>query len=463
MNVSVIREGVNMVKSFLRLPALLLLYIIGIDVVINASSDLTHDSSEITSVSLEATGGSSESYEFSAESGDLIAPIALPVLSARRTRSKSGKLSQPLIFGEVYEVISPLFDKTFKKIFGTTKALTKDFLNASLELEGDDRIATIKSFLPASQYLPIEYGKCYFFFDILCIDKKGRKYVIEIQRETQACFANRIIYYGAVQLVLQAKRLEELDRARQTPGDQASSGADDGPSSASLKAQGLQLIEQYPPIERGSSKEKRSLILYKGLLQVKLLIITNFKMLKGRGNCIEDINLCFMKEPKEVFSKLLSWRIIDLTKFRLKASQLQTNLDCWLYFLSRGRHLKLTETTRLKLSKEMLRKNPMITEAYRRAIYLTPAERRELAGEVKNYHDTLSVIVAAEDKGIAKGKAAGIVEGMEKGRAAGMARGRAEGERAKQLEIARNLKAANVDMKIIMQATKLTEGEISDL
>ena len=81
----------------------------------------------------------------------------------------------------------------------------------------------------------------------------------------------------------------------------------------------------------------------------------------------------------------------------------------------------------------------------------SPAELRHYEDSLKAFRDVKNCIDSAEEKGRA--------EGREEGRA----EGRAEGERAKAIEIAKQLLAMHLPIDSIMKATGLSEEELATL
>ncbi len=73
----------------------------------------------------------------------------------------------------------------------------------------------------------------------------------------------------------------------------------------------------------------------------------------------------------------------------------------------------------------------------------------------EKFWDIISVEKTLISSAERKGKAEGIAEGLEKGKA--------EGEKQKSLEIARNMKSANLPIESIMQFTSLSKEEIEKL
>ena len=77
----------------------------------------------------------------------------------------------------------------------------------------------------------------------------------------------------------------------------------------------------------------------------------------------------------------------------------------------------------------------------------SPAELRHYEDSLKAFRDVKNCIDSAE----------------EKGRAEGREEGRAEGERAKAIEIAKQLLAMHLPMESITKATGLSEEELATL
>jgi len=73
--------------------------------------------------------------------------------------------------------------------------------------------------------------------------------------------------------------------------------------------------------------------------------------------------------------------------------------------------------------------------------------------------DMTSNLLTAEARGEAIGERRGRIEGERRGRIEGERRGRIEGK----LEIARNMKAKNIDVSYIIEITGLTPDEIQRL
>ena len=97
---------------------------------------------------------------------------------------------------------------------------------------------------------------------------------------------------------------------------------------------------------------------------------------------------------------------------------------------------------------------------------LTPEERELYDEDIKVMRDLYATQKWEEEqkrmeieKGRAEGREQGRAEGREQGRAEGREQGRAEGK----LEIAKNLLAMGIPMDKVVQASGLTEEQISAL
>lgn len=93
--------------------------------------------------------------------------------------------------------LNPKTDITFKRIFGLQRNadITIGFLNAILELGGDDVITEVIIQDPTNH--PELEGKRRSIVDIRCTDKKNNQYIIEMQVVDQKNFAQRSQYYVA--------------------------------------------------------------------------------------------------------------------------------------------------------------------------------------------------------------------------------------------------------------------------
>ena len=101
----------------------------------------------------------------------------------------------------------PRADILFKKIFGRNEDLTISFLNAMLPLE--DEVKTIKYLQP--EELPVIPDLKDSIVDVLCVDIKGRTFVVEMQMYWTSYFKQRILFNAAKMYVTQIEKGENYD------------------------------------------------------------------------------------------------------------------------------------------------------------------------------------------------------------------------------------------------------------
>lgn len=145
---------------------------------------------------------------------------------------------------------------------------------------------------------------------------------------------------------------------------------------------------------------------------------------------------------------------VELPKFTPHTYSEKKMEILWLRYLTEINE-KTTEVPEELLDNPEIRKAVTVLEESA----FTP---EQLLGYEK-FWDIISVektlINSAERKGIEKGKAEGRAEGI----AEGIEKGKAEGERQRSLEIARNMKSANIPVESIMQFTGLSGEDIEKL
>jgi len=95
-------------------------------------------------------------------------------------------------------------DFGFKKLFGEeqSKEVLKGFLFHILSLESE--IVNI-SLLPKEQ-LPSAEDERLGIYDLYCVDEKGDRFIVEMQRASQMYFKDRSIYYSTFPIAPQAQR-----------------------------------------------------------------------------------------------------------------------------------------------------------------------------------------------------------------------------------------------------------------
>ncbi|MCQ2109180.1 MAG: Rpn family recombination-promoting nuclease/putative transposase [Fibrobacter sp.] len=127
--------------------------------------------------------------------------------SENKAKSKARQI--PVEFqGQVY--LDPKYDPAFKELFDSEDAL-KDFLDAVLKLEGDDKIKTISfSFDKTISFRTPQRKKV--ILDIFATTGSGRFLDIEMQKAEHDYFKDRAVLYKAF-LIIKGK--QEMDRSPQ--------------------------------------------------------------------------------------------------------------------------------------------------------------------------------------------------------------------------------------------------------
>ncbi|MGH8552143.1 MAG: Rpn family recombination-promoting nuclease/putative transposase, partial [Methylococcales bacterium] len=99
--------------------------------------------------------------------------------------------------------INPFTDFGFKKLFGeeASKPLLKAFLNDLLPL--DDKIIELDFTTP--EQLPRSASERRAIYDLFCIDEKGHRFIVELQKNRQNYFKDRTVYYATFPIQKQAQ------------------------------------------------------------------------------------------------------------------------------------------------------------------------------------------------------------------------------------------------------------------
>lgn len=122
-----------------------------------------------------------------------------------KTRKVSRNRPIPEAFrGKVY--LDPTYDPAFKELFDSEDAL-RDFLDGVLDLEGDDKIKTLRfSFDKAVLFRVPQRSKV--VFDIFATTGSGRFLNVEMQRLENDFFVDRTILYKAFLVIKGRKEME---------------------------------------------------------------------------------------------------------------------------------------------------------------------------------------------------------------------------------------------------------------
>lgn len=203
-------------------------------------------------------------------------------------------------------------------------------------------------------------------FDVYCENEKGEKFIVEMQNASQKYFKDRSLYYATFPIREQAKKGE---------------------------------VWNYE------------------LKHVYVVALLNYDMTDSafaQDTINHDIGL-LDKQTHKVFNDKLTFKYVEIAKFKKSIEELKTNYDKWIYVLQnlsrldrQPRYLRTEVFSRLFNQAEIAR--------------FSKTELREYEDSLKAYRDMKNSLDNAEEKGIAKG----------------LAKGRAEGKKDKAVEIAKN-------------------------
>lgn len=106
--------------------------------------------------------------------------------------------------------LDPKIDIVFKKIFGTRKHITIDFLNAMLPLPSE----IIDLEFVTGQLTPEKPFDKFSIVDVRCRDANGRQFLVEMQNRWERWFIERIMFSSSLAYVTQLQQGQFYDQLR---------------------------------------------------------------------------------------------------------------------------------------------------------------------------------------------------------------------------------------------------------
>ena len=279
--------------------------------------------------------------------------------------------------------ISLLTDFGFKRIFGTNpnKDLLIDFLNSLFDGEQVVRDVTFLN----SEHVGDVRADRKAIFDVYCENEKGEKFIVEMQNASQKYFKDRSLYYATFPIREQAQKGE---------------------------------VWNYE------------------LKHVYVVALLNYDMTDSafaQDTINHDIGL-LDKQTHRVINDTLTFKYVEIAKFKKSIEELTTNYAKWIYVLQnlsrldrQPKYLQTAVFSRLFNQAEIAR--------------FSKTELREYEDSLKAYRDMKNSLDNAEEKGRAEG--------------------RAEGKKDKAVEIAKKLLDMDMPIDAIMKATGLSQEEIT--
>jgi predicted transposase/invertase (TIGR01784 family) len=254
--------------------------------------------------------------------------------------------------------ISPFTDFGFKKLFGTepNKDLLIDFLNELLS-QDEGKIKDL-TYLSNEQLGRRPYERK-AIFDIYCENKKGEKFIVELQKAKQNYFKDRSIYYSTF------------------------------------------------PIQQQAEKGKWNFRL-KAVYTIGILDFI-FDENKNDKNVFHHEVQLFDKQTQKIFYDKLTYIYLEMPKFTKTEEELETHFDKWLYVL---RNLEDLREKPKNLQEKIFEKlfNQAAIANY------SDDEYAEYEESLKAYRDLKNTMDTAFYEGKAEGKAEGFDEGKAEGK-----------------------------------------------
>ena len=261
----------------------------------------------------------------------------------------------------ITKYLNPRNDIAFKKIFGTEK--NKDilihFLNDVIEREDKKEITNVTLLNPMQH--PEIIGKKQSVVDVLCEEKDGTQYIVEMQVAKVAGFEKRAQYYAAKAYASQPERGETYDH----------------------------------------------------LKEVIFLAITEYEMFPQKDG-YKSVHITLDQKTYERDLKDFSFTFLELKKFNKTFDELKSYEEKWCYFF---KHADNPEDMHelIENSDEVIKKAYHELEAHN----WTNEELRAYEASEKISKDAKSreryVEQAAREKALKEGREEGMEKGMEKG------------------------------------------------
>lgn len=310
--------------------------------------------------------------------------------------------------------INPYTDFGFKKLFGTelNKDLLISFLNALFEKSREipkDEIEDI-TYLNAEK-LGRSASERRAIFDVYCTTKSGAKFIVEMQNVFQQFFKDRSVYYSSFPIREMAKK-------------------DSKDEHWNYELQKVYTVGILNFVFKDEDK---------GIDNGELKTVNEFT----DDDLFHVVMLTDLSTGKVFYNKLV-YLYLEMPKFNKTESELVTMYDKWLFVL---KNLSIL----LERPKELQER--VFEKLFRQAeiAMFSPEEYTDYEESLHNLWDITNAMNDAEMKGFGKGEQKGREEGRE------------EGRHETLLALARQMKADNMPLDMIIKYSGLTQDEINNL
>ena len=304
-----------------------------------------------------------------------------------------------VIGGKKAKFIDPLSDWGFKKLFGT-EANKEILLEFLRDLFPDKRIEEIAYLNNENQGLSESDRKS--VFDVVCRTVAGDRFIVEVQKKDQRYFMERSLYY----------------------------------STFPVQEQGL----------RGDWDFRLTPVYMVGILNFTLKHDCPGGTAAENGGNPKLIHRYDLREREtgELMTDNLHFVFIEVGAFDRKEEELESVMDKWMFVLKNmARLLDRPEALQERIFRKLF-------EAAQ--IAAMPHEEQVLYRDnMMTENDYRNCIDFAREEGHASGFAEGRSEGITEGKTEGIA------------SVAKSMKAMNLPMETIIQATGLSQKEVEEL
>ena len=296
-----------------------------------------------------------------------------------------------------------LDDDVFKLVFGreSTKDVMIEFLNQVIP---DRRIADLE-FIDKEMH-PVERDCKGAVYDMFCKTDDGSRIIVEVQRRKQPFYPERALYYSTFQIQRQVE-----------------AGA-----------------EEYD------------------FLPVYVVNLLDFEMDKDSSDRkVMSVYRLYEEQSHRLLTDRVTFIFIELPKFNKTIDELDGNILEGMYFCFKN--MTVLESRPEVLDHQVFAKIFEASELYN----MDEITRDKVLHKMTTERDLRNQMAYARKEAIAEGLAEGLAEGRVEGRAEGLAEGRAEGITEAKIQIARNMRSMDLDIKMIAEATGLAIEEIEKL
>ena len=190
------------------------------------------------------------------------------------------------------------------------------------------------------------------------------------------------------------------------------------------------------------------------------IVITDFDVFNWK-NTTKFHGIFNVSEREEgiLFSDALEIHVLELPKLRKQPLRLNA-LECWLLYLD---NMEGDIMEQIATQEPMIRRAMTIEEAFMKS----ESDRYLYELREKGRHDYDNAISTAEKRGKIEGKKEGKIEGKKEGKKEGMIEGKKEGmiegKLEGKLEIAREMLAKDMTLKLTAEITGLSIEELKTL